>query len=563
MYLYLFLTAPSTTTSSISTTESTTTSVLVTSTSSSVPTTNGGSGAVAAIAGGVAGAVIFVIIVAVVLVILLVFIVFRKRGSKNFTSYPTIDPVYTDIHKPSPPPLPDRLINDGYTAINLPDDDNDRFPLKDTRMSPPVQNGAHLHPSRISSRPDFLQPNPMYTSRENITDSNLHVAGSLAFLDKTNETDFTDNSMFNIYAEPSVAPSIPSYNGTPDPMGSVYSEDDLNPSVFRSALLEGNEDLYQIYRSIYSNPQPLQRSEVLLELKDKNIRKLKDLGVGQFGEVELAHTVGLSLKQLRLSESNNDPGVSLVVAVKRLKSEADDSMREAFENEIKFMARLNHENVVRLLGVCLSKNAFIMMEYMEEGDLNNYLKALKFVTVDTYPLPDGTVDVAVLVYMCLQVAAGMRYLAGLRYIHRDLATRNVLVGQDFKVKIADFGMSQQLYSSFYYRVKGRAVLPIRWMANECFYGRFSEKTDVWSYGVLMWETFTLCRQQPYEGFTDQELIDDAIQGDKRTLLGRPDTCPEEVYHVMLRCWANDADTRANFEEVHGLLLQIHAYSSEI
>ncbi len=519
------------------------------------------SSSTAIIAGSVAGVIILIIIIIVIIVVVVICVVSCKRKRVNDNSYYPTDPTYTEVLKPSLPPLPERTLNDGYTMINLPENNDEMFPMKELSTSP-VPSGSFPPPKKISSRPNFLQPNPMYLSRENITDG-PSMASSLAFL-SDEHTDYNyDNSVFNIYASASVAPSIPSYNGTPDPMGSVYSEDDLDPSVFRSAILSDNEDLYQIYRSVYSNPQPLQRSEAPVQVKEKNIRRLKDLGVGQFGEVELAHTVGLSLKHLRMSESNNDPGVSLVVAVKRLKSEADETMREAFENEIKFMARLNHENVIRLLGVCLSEKAFIMMEYMEEGDLNNYLKALEFVTVDTYPLPEGTVDVAILVYISLQVAAGMRYLADLRYIHRDLATRNVLVGQDFKIKIADFGMSQQLYSSFYYRVKGRAVLPIRWMANECFYGRFSEKTDVWAYGVLMWEVFTLCRQQPYESFTDQELIDDAIKGDERTLMSRPHTCPEEVYHVMLRCWVNNSDSRANFDEIHGLLLQIHAYNQDI
>ena len=500
----------------------------------------------------------------IVVVILLILIVCRRKKLRKYPLNLSSDPMYTEVLKPSLPPLPDRLVNDGYATINLPEDVDDKiFPMKEMSASP-LPNGGFQPPTKISSKLDFLQPNPMYTSRDNIAESAfMKSSSSLPFLDRMEESDYHySNSNFNIYAEASRAPAIPSYHGTPEPLDSVYSED-LDPSVFRSAILDDNSDLYQVYRSVYTNPQPLQRSEALLEVKEKNIRKLKDLGMGQFGEVELAHTVGLSLKQLRLSESNNDPGVSLVVAVKRLKSEADETMREAFENEIKFMARLNHENVVRLLGVSLGAKAFIVMEYMEEGDLNNYLKALKFVTVDSYPLPDDTVDVAVLVYISLQVAAGMRYLAGLRYIHRDLATRNILVGQDFKVKIADFGMSQQLYSSFYYRIKGRAVLPIRWMANECFYGRFSEKTDVWAYGIVMWEIFTLCRQQPYENFTDQELIDDAIKGDDRNLLSRPDTCPEEVYHVMLRCWINNPDTRATFEEIHGLLLQIHAYNQDI
>ena len=439
-----------------------------------------------------------------------------------------------------------------YLPIDLPFKDNEKaFSLseKNSTLLPSDDNNC---PTRM---PDLTNPIvvPNIGSYEYI-----EMRPTPSLLD---ESSSYRNSFFYSFAQSEI-----SYASTFDEDETHYSsvnaydEVDLNPSEFRNALPLGDGDNYPIYHSVYSNPQPMQRHETLLEVEEKNIRKLKDLGMGQFGEVELARTIGLTLKQLRLSESNNDPGVSLVVAVKRLKSESDETMREAFESEIKFMARLNHENVVRLLGVCLGEKAFIMMEYMEEGDLNNYLKALKFVTVDSYPLPDGTVDVAVLVYICLQVARGMKYLASINFIHRDLATRNILIGQDFKVKIADFGMSQNLYSSLYYRIKGKAVLPIRWMASECFYGQFSEKTDVWAFGVAMWEIFTLCQQRPYDLFTNQELIDDAVKGEDRTLLSQPETCPEEIYHVMLRCWVHAPKERANFEEVHALLSQIHAYS---
>ena len=439
-----------------------------------------------------------------------------------------------------------------YLPIDLPFKDNEKaFSLseKNSTLLPSDDNNC---PTRM---PDLTNPIvvPNIGSYEYI-----EMRPTPSLLD---ESSSYRNSFFYSFAQSEI-----SYASTFDEDETHYSsvnaydEVDLNPSEFRNALPLGDGDNYPIYHSVYSNPQPMQQHETLLEVEEKNIRKLKDLGMGQFGEVELARTIGLTLKQLRLSESNNDPGVSLVVAVKRLKSESDETMREAFESEIKFMARLNHENVVRLLGVCLGEKAFIMMEYMEEGDLNNYLTALKFATVDSYPLPDGTVDVAVLVYICLQVARGMKYLASINFIHRDLATRNILIGQDFKVKIADFGMSQNLYSSLYYRIKGKAVLPIRWMASECFYGQFSEKTDVWAFGVAMWEIFTLCQQRPYDLFTNQELIDDALMGKDRTLLSQPETCPEEIYHVMLRCWVHAPKERANFEEVHALLSQIHAYS---
>ena len=450
---------------------------------------------------------------------------------------------------------PRTCFNNQYLVITDVDHHENTFPLREISSSP-LPSDSSICPTKITKTPNFLQANPMYVS--DIDSNNDYIrmqpasSPSISMNNRNGSTCYIDSCYNNNNHPRSEAPSILSFHGSIEPlsMGCVHNEQNLDPSVL------DDEDDQQIYATVNDHSQPLGQTEKLLEVNERNIRKLKDLGMGQFGEVELAHTTGLSLKQLQLSESNNDPGVSLVVAVKRLKSEADETMREAFEKEIKFMARLNHENVVRLLGVCLGEKAFIMMEYMEEGDLNDYLKKREFATVDSYPLPDGTVDVAVLVYICLQVASGMKYLATLNFIQRDLATRNILVGQNFKVKIADFGMSQNLYSSLYYKIKGRAVLPIRWMANECFYGQFSEKTDVWSFGVTMWEIFTLCRQRPYDSFTDQELIDDAIKGEDRTLLSRPETCPEEVYHVMLCCWVHTPEERANFEELHGLLLQI-------
>ena len=104
------------------------------------------------------------------------------------------------------------------------------------------------------------------------------------------------------------------------------------------------------------------------------------------------------------------------------------------------------------------------------------------------------------------------------------------------------------------------MLPIRWMANECFFGRFSEKTDVWAYGVTMWEVFTLGKKQPYEEKSDQEVIDDATKDEDRELLPKPEYCSPEVYEVMLRCWVHEPDERADFEELHSTLQAIYSYS---
>ena len=253
--------------------------------------------------------------------------------------------------------------------------------------------------------------------------------------------------------------------------------------------------------------------EVLLKVSDSNIQEVCELGMGLFGKVILAETVGLNAKELRLSESDDDKSTSTLVAVKKLKSDATNATKEAFEKEVYFTSRLTDKNVICILGVCYEDTPFIMMEYMEKGDLNQYLQ--KFKTLSTTDSePDGLITARSLVHISTQIASAMEYLASHNFVHRDLATRNCLVGPNYLVKISDFGMSRSLYDSHYYRIHGRFVLPDRWMASECFYGKFSQKSDVWAFGVTMWEIFTLAKEQPYSDMSDKQVIEDALRGKK-------------------------------------------------
>lgn len=313
-----------------------------------------------------------------------------------------------------------------------------------------------------------------------------------------------------------------------------------------------------------------------VKLTPENVREISNLGQGQFGEVVLAEAIGLNRRKLSHFHKNRihhrrstSMEMLTLVAVKKLKPGADKGIQRAFEKEIKVMSQLKHENIVRLLGVCTVGDMFLVMEYMENGDLNQFLKKKESVPQD---LPDNEIQLLqdsvkhislqTLVSMSFQIASGMKYLASLRFIHRDLASRNCLVGTNNIIKIADFGLSRSLYSSRYYKVKGCAILPLRWMATECFYGKFSEKSDVWAFGVTMWEIFMLCRQVPYENLSNPELIRDAIKGPDRQILSRPSVCPSDLYKdVMLPCWTFDPMYRADFEEIHGALKHYYGHSS--
>ena len=326
----------------------------------------------------------------------------------------------------------------------------------------------------------------------------------------------------------------------------VFTES-INTPAFLSGKVQDSkcDDAPTPCTSIYADPLPLVKTKGPPVVSFDNIKEIRELGTGLFGKVILANTVGLSDQYLGVGYSN-DTTISKQVAVKLLKSSASAEIKKAFDKEIKFMSRLKDDNVIRLLGICTTGTPFIMMEYMENGDLNGYLHQKKFSTDSEKPPAANEITLIALVHISHQVASGMKYLSSCKFIHRDLASRNILVGVDNTVKIADFGMSQNLYSAYYCRVGGRSVLPIRWMAYECFFGKFSVKTDVWAFGITLWEIFTLCRHLPYDDLTNQQMVEDAIKGAKRKIPNQPENCPDDIYCIIKSCLQHDPSERAAF-----------------
>ncbi|XP_051003760.1 discoidin domain-containing receptor 2 isoform X1 [Acomys russatus] len=289
----------------------------------------------------------------------------------------------------------------------------------------------------------------------------------------------------------------------------------------------------------------------LLTFKEK-------LGEGQFGEVHLCEVEGMEKfkdKDFALDVSANQP---VLVAVKMLRADANKNARNDFLKEIKIMSRLKDPNIIRLLAVCITDDPLCMItEYMENGDLNQFLSRHEPLSSCS---SNATVSYANLKFMATQIASGMKYLSSLNFVHRDLATRNCLVGKNYTIKIADFGMSRNLYSGDYYRIQGRAVLPIRWMSWESILlGKFTTASDVWAFGVTLWETFTFCQEQPYSQLSDEQVIENTgeffrDQG-RQIYLPQPAICPDSVYKLMLSCWRRETKHRPSFQEIHLLLLQ--------
>lgn len=298
------------------------------------------------------------------------------------------------------------------------------------------------------------------------------------------------------------------------------------------------------------------------------LRFKEKLGEGQFGEVHLCEVESPQDLVSLGFPLNVRKGHPLLVAVKILRPDATKNARNDFLKEVKIMSRLKDPNIIRLLGVCVQDDPLCMItDYMENGDLNQFLSAHQLEDKGTEGVPGDeeaaqgpTISYPMLLHVAAQIASGMRYLATLNFVHRDLATRNCLVGENFTIKIADFGMSRNLYAGDYYRVQGRAVLPIRWMAWECILmGKFTTASDVWAFGVTLWEVLMLCRAQPFGQLTDEQVIENAgeffrDQG-RQVYLSRPPACPLGLYELMLRCWSREPEQRPPFPQLHRFLAE--------
>ncbi|XP_041424297.1 tyrosine-protein kinase Fer [Xenopus laevis] len=223
------------------------------------------------------------------------------------------------------------------------------------------------------------------------------------------------------------------------------------------------------------------------------------------------------------------------VAVKTCKEDLPQELKIKFLSEARILKQYDHANIVKLIGVCTQRQPiYIVMELVPGGDFLSFLRKKK-----------DDMKTKQLVKFSLDAASGMAYLESKNCIHRDLAARNCLVGENNVLKISDFGMSRQeddgIYSS-----SGLKQIPIKWTAPEALnYGRYSSESDVWSFGILLWETFSLgvC---PYPGMTNQQAREQVEKGYR---MSAPQNCPEEVFRIMQKCWEYKPENRPKFSEM--------------
>ncbi|XP_072051273.1 uncharacterized protein [Amphiura filiformis] len=264
------------------------------------------------------------------------------------------------------------------------------------------------------------------------------------------------------------------------------------------------------------------------------------LGEGEFGRVMKAQALSI----------RGHTGYQ-IVAVKMLKNNATNAELQDLITELSLLKQVNHPNVVRLLGATTQKGPlFVIVEYCEHGCLKMFLRQNRktalpcsdYMGVDPEPrsISIGTRD---LMAFAWQVCKGMHYLASMKLVHRDLAARNVLVADGLIMKISDFGLTRDIYEGDTYMKKSKSRMPVKWMAIEALYDNiYTIKSDVWSFGVLLWEIVTM-GATPYPGLASERLYQILKNGYR---MEKPEGCSDELFRIMQRCWQLVPTSRPSF-----------------
>uniref|UniRef100_A0A8C2AA43 receptor protein-tyrosine kinase n=1 Tax=Cyprinus carpio TaxID=7962 RepID=A0A8C2AA43_CYPCA len=275
----------------------------------------------------------------------------------------------------------------------------------------------------------------------------------------------------------------------------------------------------------YEDPNEAVR-EFAKEIDVSTVKIEEVIGAGEFGEVYKG--------RLKL------PGKrEIYVAIKTLKAGYSEKQRRDFLSEASIMGQFDHPNIIRLEGVVTkSRPVMIVTEFMENGALDSFLRQ-----------NDGQFTGIQLVGMLRGIAAGMKYLSEMNYVHRDLAARNILVNSNLVCKVSDFGLSRYLQedtSDPTYTSSLGGKIPVRWTSPEAIaYRKFTSASDVWSYGIVMWEVMSF-GERPYWDMSNQDVIN-AIEQDYR--LPPPMDCPTALHQLMLDCWQKDRNVRPRFTDI--------------
>lgn len=326
----------------------------------------------------------------------------------------------------------------------------------------------------------------------------------------------------------------------------LQMKSNLNSPINRTAnsvhILSESEDSKETTISIDTTSNGGSSNEFLTvetnEIKSDCIVFHEKLGSGQFGDVfrgtfkrNTNQYLEVAIKQLKIGENNID------------NIEADDQaiITKKFIREAKIMEKFDHAHIIRFLGICYDGPLLIIMELAKFGQLKSYLQNNR-----------DQIEIVTLILYSYQLSSAMAYLESKKFVHRDIAARNVLVANHESIKLADFGLSREIDDDIY--LASKCKLPIKWMAPESInFRKFTSQSDVWMFAICVWEILSY-GNKPFQGIKNPDVIK-LIEDKKR--LEQPANCPDELYLLMLQCWEYDSSLRPNFSVIKTILNHIH------
>lgn len=328
----------------------------------------------------------------------------------------------------------------------------------------------------------------------------------------------------------------PFANGSSGNRSSLHSANTLMTGLdsSRSELTSLGVSSYSLYDEITNDRLLLKANQLTLDSDDPF------LGRGFYGEV------------LRATLNSWENGNSETVALKRITNHTALASKE-IRKEIELLKTLDHKHIIKIKGFVEHPQLLLVMEYMINGSLVTFLSEKR----KRERLFSVLGEAAASLKFASEISDGMIYLEQQCIVHRDLAARNILLDHEYSVKISDFGLAQQIPGHEYYRLRTQRGLPMRWYAPECIrHGRFSHKSDVWSFGVTLWEIYSYGQEPLYpgdDGTDDDEQLVSIIE--KNVVLACPPKCPSSIYQIMLKCWHLNSDERPSFVQLKSLIDQ--------
>ncbi|XP_044171636.1 fibroblast growth factor receptor 2-like [Acropora millepora] len=306
---------------------------------------------------------------------------------------------------------------------------------------------------------------------------------------------------------------------------------------------------------------PLDMKTRSWEVQRNDVKVERIIGKGAFGQVAKGRAKNLPMRS-----------GATIVAIKMVKANACESDKRDLKSELKLMKTLKpHPHVIKLLGcVTESEPLLVLIEYVPYGDLLGYLRKSRGLNDTYYEDPDikpkTNLTSQQLMKFAWQIADGMSYLSLRKVVHRDLAARNALVGERETCKITDFGMARDVHQENFYERKTKGRLPVKWTAYESLlYGQYTTKSDVWSYGVVLYEIFTI-GGSPYPRTKGREIANLLQQGYR---MPKPEHVDNDLYQIMMNCWKRQPESRPSFSDLtqqlkrlenqHKRLINMHIY----